>query len=144
MAGHQFPEPTPSWYIFSTGTSCSSSLSRSLWVGAFRENPLQVLGLWFIDPTSSKRVGRGQVWTFSALGHTATLQLVERLLGAIALLGHLGMKLFAKVLLLRVYQWRYFFIILRALRFHSCSQKWNWLFLKCKGLLLLNCFLVST
>lgn len=48
MARHQFPEPTPSWYIFSTGTSCCSSLSRTVWVGAFRENPLQVLGLWWV------------------------------------------------------------------------------------------------
>lgn len=48
MARHQLPEPTPSRNIFSTGTSCCSSLSRSVWVGAFRESPLQVLGLWWI------------------------------------------------------------------------------------------------
>lgn len=90
MAGHQFPEPTLSWNIFSTGTSCCSSLSRSVWVGAFRENPLQVLGLWFIETTSSKSVGRAHVCTSSALRHTATLQLIERLLGAVAIPGQFG------------------------------------------------------
>lgn len=32
--------------VFSTGMSCQSALSRPMWVGAFRENPVQVLGLW--------------------------------------------------------------------------------------------------
>lgn len=41
----------------------------------------------FIENTCGEGVGWGHFWTRSALGHTATLQLVEWLLGAIAVLG---------------------------------------------------------
>lgn len=78
----------------------------------------------FIETTSGEGAGRGHFWTYSALRHTATLQLVEWLLGAMPILGAFGNEIICKGppasgLLMKVgISPR----ILRALRSHSFSR----------------------
>lgn len=102
----------------------------------------------FIETTSRKRVGWGHVWTFSALGRATTLQLRERLLGAVALWGAFENEIIcrgssASCLLMTIGISLWSSGLTDVILSFNFPQKWKKIFLKCKELLRPNYFLVS-
>lgn len=136
-------------YIFSTGTGCWSSLSRSMWVRAFRENPSQVLGLWWVahwDHSWSQGLDEGMHKHSQLRGTQLPFNLERGFKKPLPFQEPLGMKLFAESLTQVYSEGRYFLICSRfSALIHSLNfpQKWKKEFFKCKGLCL-HCFFVST
>lgn len=98
MARHQFPEPTPSCTYLALAWAAGAPGPGPCGLELSEKTQCRFLGFGgsFIETTCSQRLGRGHAWTFSALGRTATLRLVERLLEAIAIPEAFGNKIIGK------------------------------------------------